>query len=143
MERDPLFLSEETIHDFHAEQLRLFGGSEGIRDSGGFSSAVAAPLQLYLYGTSVDLFDLAACYAYHISQSQAFVDGNKRTALQAALAFIRVNGFSVESEPAHLFDKMLGLHSGAETKAAFANHLRNCSVRRGGFTEWLRRVLGL
>jgi death-on-curing protein len=32
-----------------------------------------------------DLFSMAAAYAFHIAESQAFVDGNKRTGLNAAL----------------------------------------------------------
>lgn len=34
-----------------------------------------------------DLFSMAAAYAFHIAESQAFVDGNKRTGLDAALVF--------------------------------------------------------
>ena len=140
MDAEPLFLSEETIQAFHAEQIRLFGGSDGLRDPAGFSSAVASPQNVWCYQPDATLFDLAAAYAYHISMSQAFVDGNKRTAMQAAIAFLKVNGYRVESAPENLFEGMRNLHLGQETKDAFATRLRNCSVREGGLTEWLRRL---
>lgn len=138
MEGEPLFLSEEIIREFHSEQIRLFGGADGLRDEAGFSSAVASPQNVYFYQPDATLFDLAAAYAYHISMSQAFLDGNKRTALQAAIAFLKINGYRVETDPKHLFEGMLNLHLGKETKEAFASYLRGCSVREGGMTEWIR-----
>jgi death-on-curing protein len=47
-------------------------------------------LNVYLYGDG-DLYEIAAAYAYHIAESQAYLDGNKRTAVQAALDFLEVN----------------------------------------------------
>jgi prophage maintenance system killer protein len=33
-------------------------------------------------------FEMAAAYALHIAENQPFLDGNKRTALNAAIAFL-------------------------------------------------------
>jgi death-on-curing protein len=41
-----------------------------------------------------DLFEMAAAYAFHIAEGQPFVDGNKRTALNAALVFLDLTGGS-------------------------------------------------
>jgi len=35
-----------------------------------------------------DLFAMAAAYAFHIAENQAFVDGNKRTGVLAAVVFL-------------------------------------------------------
>ena len=40
-------------------------------------------------------FDMAAAYAFHIAQNHPFVDGNKRTALTAALVFLEINAHPV------------------------------------------------
>jgi death-on-curing protein len=40
---DPLFLSVEDVLALHEDQLRLFGGSAGVRDRGALESAVATP----------------------------------------------------------------------------------------------------
>jgi death on curing protein len=53
---------------------------------------------VYFYGQG-DLFEIAASYAFHIAQSQAYFDGNKRTAVQAALDFLEVNGVDTSSLP--------------------------------------------
>ena len=54
-------------------------------------SALGAAQNTYWYGQG-DLFEIAAAYAFHIAESQAFVDGNKRTALYVAVTFMEVNG---------------------------------------------------
>jgi hypothetical protein len=80
----------------HDDQLRLFGGSAGVRDRGALESAVATPEATFddefLHE---DLFQMAAAYAFHIAENQPFVDGNKRTGLNAALVFLDVNGWVV------------------------------------------------
>ncbi|MGE5599211.1 MAG: type II toxin-antitoxin system death-on-curing family toxin [Bacteroidota bacterium] len=39
-----------------------------------------------------DLFKMAGAYAVHICQNHSFADGNKRTALAAALVYLDLNG---------------------------------------------------
>ena len=38
---------------------------------------------------------MAAAYAFHVAESQAFVAGNKRAGLNAALVFLLLNGWEV------------------------------------------------
>ncbi len=45
---DPEFLLVEDVLELHADQLRLFGGSAGLRDSGALESAVATPAATFL-----------------------------------------------------------------------------------------------
>jgi hypothetical protein len=42
-EQEPLFLSVAEVVALHDDQLRLYGGSAGIRDAGALESAVATP----------------------------------------------------------------------------------------------------
>ena len=37
-------------------------------------------------------FGMAAAYAYHLSRNHAFIDGNKRVGLSAAVVFLYMNG---------------------------------------------------
>jgi death-on-curing protein len=46
---------------------------------------------VYFYGDG-DLYEIAAAYAFHIAESQAYLDGNKCTGVQAAVDFLEVNG---------------------------------------------------
>jgi death on curing protein len=38
-----VFLTYEEVLEFHADQLRLFGGQDGIRDDGMLRSALGMP----------------------------------------------------------------------------------------------------
>jgi death-on-curing protein len=140
---DPAFLDEETVVEIHDRQIRIFTPSEdsGIGDVSGLRSAIASARQVVNFEKHATLFDVAATYAYNISMRQAFINGNKRTGLQCALVFLDGNGYSVESDEKALFEKMAEMHAGPEKKTEFAEFLRKCSVRKGGLTEWIRRML--
>ncbi|MGQ0540836.1 MAG: type II toxin-antitoxin system death-on-curing family toxin [Blastocatellia bacterium] len=45
-----------------------------------------------------DVFEMAAAYAFHISENQPFLDGNKRTALGSAMVFLEENGYEFPSD---------------------------------------------
>ena len=78
--------------------LEAWGGLHGIRNEGGLESAIAQPQNVYCYGNG-DLFEIAAAYAYHLAESQAYFDGNKRTGVQAALDFPEINGVDTSPLP--------------------------------------------
>jgi len=80
---EPEFLEFEDVLALHERSLREHGGSAGMRDEGLIRSAVGQPQNDFYYG-GADLFGIAAAYAFHIAQAQAFIDGNKRTGLAAA-----------------------------------------------------------
>jgi death-on-curing protein len=134
----PLFLATLDIIDYHSEQIRRYGGLDGTGDPEGLESAVAAPQHLYHYDYNVNLFDIATAYAFHISERQAFLDGNKRTGLQAAVAFLKINGYDVETSGENLFDWMVALAQKAISRSEFAARLRACSVREWGLTSLIR-----
>jgi death-on-curing protein len=86
-------LTVDIVEEIHAEALRQFGGSEGLRDAALLESAVAAP-QATFGGNSpyVDLVEVAAAYLFYLCRNHPFIDGNKRVALGACLVFLRLNG---------------------------------------------------
>jgi death-on-curing protein len=98
LERDPVFLTREQIEEIHRDQINRFGGAHGLRDEGSLQSAIAQPLNVYFYSNG-DLYEIAAAYTYHIAESQAYLDGNKRTGVQAALDFLEINGIDTDRLP--------------------------------------------
>lgn len=116
-----MFPTYEEILEFYADQLRLFGGQDGIRDDGVLRSAVAMPEAsfdgVYLHE---DIFLMAAAYAFHIAEGQPFMDGNKRTGLNAALVFLELNGWTVDDSEGDLYEAIIGLATGAQTKSGLA-----------------------
>jgi death-on-curing protein len=79
-QREPEFLTREIVDAIHEEQLNNFGGLPGVRDENALESAIAAAQNVYHYGGG-DIYEIAAAYAYHLTESQAWLDGNKRTGL--------------------------------------------------------------
>jgi death on curing protein len=86
------FLTIEDVMLVHDEMLGRFGGADGMFGHHSLEASVMAVQATYggepLLRT---LADIAAGYAYYITTSHPFVDGNKRTALGAALTFLYIN----------------------------------------------------
>ena len=91
---DCAHLSIEIVQEIHIAVLKEFGGSSGLRDEGLLASAVFAP-QSSFGGKSPykDVIEIAAAYLFSLCCNHPFVDGNKRTAMTAAIVFLRLNGF--------------------------------------------------
>ena len=91
---EPEWLDLDIVVDFHAEQLALFGGPDGIRDPGLLESALARPQNKFAYGET-NLAALAAAYGFGIARNHPFIDGNKRTALASMIVFLNLNGIAL------------------------------------------------
>ena len=74
----------------HQQSIANYGGSDGVRDSGGLESALAYPQNLAAYGEP-GLAELAAGYLFAIAKNHAFVDGNRRTAWTVMRLFVALN----------------------------------------------------
>jgi death-on-curing protein len=119
--KEPVWIREIEVMAFHAQQVLLFGGSDGVRDRGLLDSALARPKNLFAYAeTALTMADLAAAYAVGISSNHAFVDGNKRTAMLTAFVFLEFNGFSVTASQEEACLTFLGLAAGEMPEAELA-----------------------
>ncbi|MCB9878135.1 MAG: type II toxin-antitoxin system death-on-curing family toxin [Planctomycetes bacterium] len=120
----PVWVLKAAVLAFHAECLRLHGGSAGIRDEGLLESALARPKHLETY-EHADLCGLAAAYAVGIAKNHPFVDGNKRTAFLTATVFLECNGLRFTADPAHAAVFMLAVADGTLDATGFAAWLRD------------------
>ncbi len=116
---EPEWLEIDIVLDFHAEQLALFGGAEGIRDLGLLESALARPINKFSYGES-NLANLAAAYGFGIARNHPFVDGNKRTALASMIVFLGLNRFDLDAPRGQATAIILGLAAGEISEEALA-----------------------
>ena len=105
------FLSRRSVEAMHAEQLRRHGGASGLRDENALESAIARPPNKAAYGQPT-IAELAAAYVFGLARNHAFVDGNKRTAIVAAGAFLIVNGFRLTVDDGTLFIFVMGIAAG-------------------------------
>jgi death-on-curing protein len=120
---EPDFLTIDEVFSIHARSLAEHGGSEGVRDLGLVESALASAKNIFYYGGG-DLFDVAAGYAYHLAESQAFIDGNKRTAVVAALVFLARNGVYIQPATWVLYSAMIDVAEKKKNKADLAEIFR-------------------
>ena len=128
---DPLFLTQDEGLSLHAEQIRLFGGSSGIRDLGLLQSAMGSVEATFggafLHET---IFSMAATYLYGICRNHPFIDGNKRTAVGAALIFLELNGVEVDADEDPFYDLVIGVAEGRVSKASVTVFLEEHATER-------------
>jgi len=125
-------LSVADVEALHIEMMQAMGWGPAPFRGGGealLESAVMRP-QMAEHYEAADLIRQAALLAVGISQAQAYLDGNKRTAYHATLVFLKVNGFALQ-----LQDGGLGLARELEKVAERPDSLEAATER---FEVWLR-----
>ena len=121
------FLTRAVVEAFHAEQLRRHGGAVGLRDASILESALARPENKAAYGTPT-VHELAAAYVYGLARNHAFIDGNKRTAIVAAGAFLLLNGYGLTANDAELYTFTMGIAAGEIDEAGATAFFRDHTV---------------
>jgi death on curing protein len=120
---EPKFLTVAEVLYLHDESLARYGGSAGIREPGLIESALGSAQNALLYGQG-GLFEIAAAYAFHLSQSQAFIDGNKRTAAAGAISFLKKNGIDYPEDNGSLYRAMIEIAEKRLDKSGLAAVLK-------------------
>lgn len=111
--KEPIWIGVLETLVLHDLQLVAFGGAAGVRDVGGLESALARPRNRLAYGKKkASLARLAAAYAFGIIKNHPFIDGNKRTALVIAFAFLEVNGVEMAASEEEAYRVFMDLASG-------------------------------
>ena len=123
MADDPRWVPLAAVRAIHDRMVSRHGGTPGVRDAALIEMGCARPLNLWAY-KEPDLFDLAGGYAFGIAKAHGFVDGNKRTAFQAAFVFLYMNGVDLDVPNAEVVLYMEGLADGTVPEAEFAAWLR-------------------
>jgi death-on-curing protein len=127
---EPLFLTRAQIERLHDLNLARFGGLAGTRDEGLIDSALAAAKNTHFYGYG-DVFDIAAAYAFHLAEAQAFVDGNKRVAVAAALTFLDLNRIQRTPDDNDVYNAMIAIAKKQLNKTGLAAMLRKAAEPSG------------
>lgn len=118
---EPVFLTLAEVLSIHEDRIRRYGGSSGVREMGLLESAIGnAEATFGGQFLHVTLFEMAATYLYGICRNHPFIDGNKRTALACALAFLQLNDLTITCGEDELYDLVIGVAEGRVSKAAVA-----------------------
>ena len=109
---EPRWLGRLAVHEAHFRQIREHGGAHGVRDENALESALARPRQRWRYTSEARLADLAAAYAFGLIRDHPYVDGNKRIALVAMIAFLDRNGTELTASNGEALSAMLAVAAG-------------------------------
>jgi death-on-curing protein len=125
---EPEFLEPDVVLFVHDQALWEYGGVHGLKDEGLLHSALGRPVNKLAYAEpgSLDLFDLAAAYAFGLASNHAFNDTNKRTAWACCILFLKVNGVELDAPAGVVVERMPLLAAGRLDEAGFAAWLRDC-----------------
>ena len=119
-----LFPEKLDVLTVHARLIAETGGSSGLRDEALLESALAAAENRHHY-EAADVVTCAATYAYHLAQTHAFVDGNKRVAAAVTEAFLETNGFELTMTNEEVVMLFLAIASSNLTREQVEQRLRN------------------
>ena len=125
MASEPRWLTPDDILELN----RLIVGDTGepfaLRDAGLLESAVAKPMQHWSYGGEHDAVALAVTLLFGIARNHPFEQGNKRTAFEAALIFLELNGYVLEApDTPALADLIVAVITRELTEAQFEGAIR-------------------
>lgn len=117
------YLTVEIVAAIHHDVMKKTGSPNIVlAREAQLDSALARPMYAACC-EDASLIRQAAILAYAISQAQAFADGNKRTALQASMMFLRINGARYRGDPDEYGRKLEDLaerrHNGMTDREAF------------------------
>jgi len=126
---EPKFLTLAEVLYLHDESLARYGGSAGVRELGLVESALGSAQNAFWYGRG-GLFEIAAAYAFHIAESQAFVDGNKRTAAASAISFLRKNGARFPKDDGSVYRAMMEIAEKRLDKKGLAAVLKQMAEKQ-------------
>src|SRR5215475_2971908 len=124
------WLTKQMILAIHDEAVVIFGGLPGVRDMALLDSAIDRPKNLIAYGDNPLLCDLAAILCFGIVKNHPFLDGNKRTGLLSARAFLFLNGQVFEPTEVDEVTMMVGVANGTVDEAMLASWLTRFSTSR-------------
>lgn len=87
------FLTIEHVRRAHEDGMRKMGEEPQPLGSTERLEGALSRIPFSAHYRDVSVIELAALTAVAISQAQAFLDGNKRTAEGAMVGFLRLNGY--------------------------------------------------
>jgi death on curing protein len=122
-----LYLTVSQIRELHDAVVEGMGGARGGEIREKLDSCVDAP-QSVAFLREGDVFEQASAYAFSIVRKSPFKEGNRGTALAAALVFLDINGvMEIDYDDAMLVQAMLYLADGKMDGNLFAQFLREAA----------------
>lgn len=116
------FISKSLALKIHQQQVKRFGGIQGVRDDGLLESALGAARQTFDY--TQDTYESAAQYCYSIASNHPFLDGNKRTAAACMLVFLVKNNIKPLMNNTLLYEWVIAVTTNTMQRTELAGQLK-------------------
>ena len=120
---EPIWIEKHEVLPLHDRLLVLDGGASGLRDVGLLESALARPKQIFAYGESPTILQMAAAYMAGIVRNHPFGDGNKRTGFVVGVLFLEMNGYRFTATEEEATQAVLSLAAGKLDDSALTDWL--------------------
>ena len=119
------YLTAEQVLFLHARIISETGGSHSVRDIGKLQSAIGRPQATFeVKDLSPDIHSKAAAMMHSLVQNHPFLDGNKRTAIGAAVLFLRLNSYDIKVSNQEVEVFTLNVAKGDQDQAEITSWLR-------------------
>ena len=115
------YLTIIEVLAIHHDQIKRYGGAEGVRDFGLLEAALYRPQTGYYD----DVIEEAAALWESLAMNHPFVDGNKRVAAAAMITFLAINGYAIRQDAQTLYRFII-------------ENLEGRSFRHDRLAAWLR-----
>lgn len=111
---------------------RALGGEAAVRDHGLLQSALSRPQATAFESEAYpSLEEKSAALLHSLTRNHALMDGNKRLALAATIAFLGVNGKRLTISNDQAYEMIMAVASGdLDDVSAIANYLRDATEPR-------------
>jgi len=119
-----IFPDKLDVLTIHARLIAETGGTQGLRDEALLESALIAAKNRHHYETA-DTVSCAATYAFHLTQTHAFLDGNKRVAAAITETFLETNGFELTMGNDEIVGLFLAIASNSLSREQIEQLLRD------------------
>jgi len=107
------YLFKVDILQIHRIMVERYGGTLTIWDQNKLDAAISAPSSGFGgVRAHTTLYEVAAAYWFHLSQAHPFESANKRTAVEACLTFLKLNGYELHAKHDELYDVAIRVATG-------------------------------
>lgn len=115
------YLTLIEVLAIHHDQIKRYGGAEGVRDFGLLEAALYRPQTGYYD----DVIEEAAALWESLAMNHPFIDGNKRVAAAVMITFLAINGYEIRQDAKTLYRFII-------------ENLEGRSFSHGRLAVWLR-----
>jgi death-on-curing protein len=119
------YLTIIEVLAIHHDQIKRYGGADGVRDFGLLEAALYRPQTGYYE----DVIEEAAALWESLAVNPPFVDGNKRLAVTGMITFLAINGYAIRQDAKRLYRFIIeNLEGGSFSHGRLAAWLRENAV---------------